>query len=118
MLRRRTAPFIAAVSMAVLFTACDRKTISEINQDPGQFRNKDVNVAGKVITSVGALGQGIYQIDDGTGRLWVLSRGGGVPANDAYVGVKGRVTQGVTVLGRSYGTVLRESERKTEKPKS
>lgn len=33
--------------------------------------NKEVIVAGRVTQSIGAFDHGIYQVDDGTGSLWV-----------------------------------------------
>jgi hypothetical protein len=104
--------FIASLTMAFALTACERVKIGDINSDPGRFVNKEVAVAGTVTQSIGALGQGVYQVDDGTGRLWVWAKGRGVPSKGAKVGVKGHVTQSVTFLGVNYGTVLQESDRR------
>ena len=59
------------VLMAVLLlTACpSQTTISKINADPARYQNKEVAIVGTVRDSYGALGQGAYEIDDGTGRL-------------------------------------------------
>ena len=104
--------FIAALTMAFALAACERVKIGDINSDPGRFLNKEVAVAGTVTQSIGALGQGVYQVDDGTGRLWVWAKGRGVPSKGAKIGVKGHVTQSVTFLGVNYGTVLQESDRR------
>lgn len=93
--------------------ACKREKIADIVADPGRYQDKEVAVAGEVTQSMGVLGQGIYQIDDGTGQLWVLSTGRGVPSKGAKVGVKGRITPTVTFMGKNYATVMRESERKS-----
>jgi RecJ-like exonuclease len=106
--------FAAVLVLGLTLVACDRMKISEINADPGRFMNKDVSVAGEVTQSIGALGKGIYQIDDGTGRLWVLANGRGVPSKGAKVGVKGRVTPTITFLGINYATVMKESDRRAE----
>ena len=106
--------YVAAVAMMCLaLVACDRMKISEINADPGRFVNREVVVAGKVVQSIGALGTGVYQIDDGTGTLWVFSEGRGVPSRGAKVGVKGHITPTVTFLGRNFATVLRETNRRS-----
>ena len=112
MMRKRTTYFIAVLVMGLFSVACERIKIGDINADPGRFLNKEVAVAGTVTQSIGALGQGIYEVDDGTGRLWVLSSGRGVPSKGAKVGVKGHVTQSVTFLGINYATVLRETDRR------
>ena len=106
---------LLTVAALLLLLGCEHKKISEIANDPAQFKNREVLIVGKVVSSFGALGRGVYEVDDGTGRIWVLSASNGVPSADAYVGVKGHVTQGVTFMGRNYATVLRESGRHTEK---
>ena len=94
-----------------LLTACpQRETISKINADPGRYRNKEVGVAGTVTDSYGVLGNGAYEIDDGTGKLWVVTRRG-VPSRGSRIGAKGRVYTGFSFGGRSFGTVLEESGR-------
>jgi uncharacterized protein (AIM24 family) len=56
------------------------------------------------------MGQGIFQVDDGTGRIWVVSQNFGIPGNGAKVAVTGRVQQGVSFGGRNYGTVLMQTQ--------
>ena len=82
---------------SLLMTGCPpRMRIAEINRDPGRYFNREVTVVGRVTRSYGALGQGVYEIDDGTGRMWVLTEKYGVPGKDAYVGVTGKVYPGLT----------------------
>jgi hypothetical protein len=96
-------------------TACPSRTsISKINADPERYRNKEVGIAGTVTESYGvAVLGGAYELDDGTGKIWIVSRGGGVPSRGSKIGVKGRVYQGFTFGGRSFGTVLEESDRRS-----
>ena len=103
---------LATVAMAFVLIACERTKIGDINADPGLFMNKEVAVAGRVTQSVGLLGKGIYQIDDGTGSLWVFANVRGVPSRGATVGVKGHVIPTLTFLGVNYATVIRESDRR------
>jgi len=109
----RPVRVLALSALALALAACERQKIGDINADPGRFQNKEVSIAGEVTQSMGALGQGIYQIDDGTGKLWVLARNRAVPAKGAYVGAKGRVQPTVTFLGVNYATVLFESGRRS-----
>lgn len=83
-------------------------TIARINADPSRFRNQTVRVTGNVVTSVGVLGTGGYQVEDGTGRIYVISRTG-VPSRGSRVTVTGRVVPGAEVLGQSVGTTIRET---------
>jgi hypothetical protein len=109
---KRSSRLIAVILISLVAVACDRQKIGDITADPGRFQNKEVAVAGEVTQSFGALGRGIYQIDDGTGRLWVLAESRGVPSKGAHVGAKGRITPTVTFMGTNYATVMRESGRK------
>jgi hypothetical protein len=99
---------------ALLLTACpQQQTISRINADPGRYRNKEVGVVGTVTDSYGVLGNGAYEIDDGTGRIWVVTRRG-VPSRGSRVGAKGKVYTGFSFGGRSFGTVLQETDRRAK----
>jgi hypothetical protein len=109
---RRIHYFVAVVTMGLALMACEKVKIGDINADPGRFMDKEVAVAGTVTQSIGALGKGVYQIDDGTGRLWVLSTSRGVPSKGAKVGVKGNLMHSVTFLGINYATVLQENDRR------
>src|SRR6266550_6701717 len=106
---KKLACLFALLGGALLFSACPSETtISKINSDPGRYRDKEVAVVGRVTDSYGVLGTGAYEVDDGTGRIWVAATRG-VPARGSRVGVKGRVHGGVTIGGRNFGTIIEES---------
>ena len=95
----------------LFLTACpQRTTISKINADPARYRNKEVSIAGRVTDSYGLLNMGIYEIDDGTGKLIVVTQRG-VPSRGSKVGARGKVYTGFSFGGRNFGTVLEESGR-------
>lgn len=99
--------------LLLLVVGCpQQRSIADINRDPGRFLNKEVAVRGTVTESFGALGSGIYQVDDGTGKLWVFTDRYGVPSKGTRVGVAGRISPTATFAGRSFATVLRESQRR------
>jgi len=106
---------VSLVLTATLFlTACpQQETVSKINADPGRYRNKEVGIVGRVTDSYGVLGTGAYEIDDGTGRIWVATTRG-VPSRGSRVGAKGHVMTGFNVAGRSFGTVLEETDRRAQ----
>jgi hypothetical protein len=113
LMSRRTTLVVVACVLTLLLTACERQKIGDITSDPGRFQGKEVSVAGQVTGfSVGALGMGLYQIDDGTGKLYVLSETRGAPTKGATVGVKGTIMPTFTFLGKNYATVLKETGRK------
>ncbi len=102
------------VAMTLVLAACPpQKSIAELQLDPMRYHNKEVIVHGTVVQSIGALGAGMFQLDDGTGRMWVYSERFGVPAKGIRVAVAGIVTPTITFAGRSFATVMRETQRRS-----
>jgi hypothetical protein len=113
LLLKKAALFFVLIGGTLLLTACPSQTnIARINADPGRYAGKEVGIAGTVRDSYGAAGVGAYEIDDGTGRIWVATRRG-IPSRGARVGTKGYVRNGFSFGGRSYGTVLEETDRRS-----
>lgn len=111
---RKLASLLLLPLLAVVLTGCPKKTtIADIKKDPARYENKEVSLRGTVTQAFGALGQGIYEIDDNTGRLWVLVESTGVPRQGAEVETVGTIVPGVTFGGRDYGTSLREKKHRT-----
>jgi hypothetical protein len=109
---RLSLTLLLIVGTLVLAACPTRTSIEKINRDPGRYAGKDVAIAGHVTTSFGALGTGVYEVDDGTGRMWVFSERYGVPGNGAKVAVTGHIEQGFSFGGRSFATIMRETERR------
>lgn len=107
--------FIVPVGILVLMLAgCpQQRTIAQLNSDPGSYFNKEVTVVGNVTHSFGALGQGIYEINDGTGSIWVLSQNYGVPSDGTKVGVTGYFVPTLTFAGKSFANAIRESKHRS-----
>ncbi len=78
------------VLLALAMVGCEQKTINQIKADPGRYANKEVAVAGTVVRSYSVLGKGAYEIEDGTGKLWVVSEKS-VPREGAKIVVKGTI---------------------------
>ena len=110
---KKAVVFFALIGGTLLLTACPSQTnIAKINADPDRYRGKEIGIAGTVTDSYGAAGVGAYEIDDGTGKIWVATRRG-VPSRGSRVGAKGYVHNGFSFAGRSYGTVMEETDRRT-----
>jgi hypothetical protein len=102
---------------ALLAAGCpERRTIAELERNPGRYNGKDVTVAGVVRSSYGGsipgtgIGGGIYEIDDGTGTMWVIAQGS-VPNKGAEIAVSGTYGNIATWGGKNYGTGIQERER-------
>ena len=103
---------ITALAAGMLLIAAHPapENIEIINHDPGRFHGKEITIAGRVVNSFAVMGQGVFLIDDGTGRLWVFSDKFGVPGRDIEVEVTGKLEQGFTFHGRNYVIILRETQ--------
>jgi hypothetical protein len=106
--------FVLIVGLAgLLLAGCPpRESIAKINQDPGRFAGKQISIAGQVTDSFGAVGTGVFQLDDGTGSMWVFSKNYGVPGSGAKLAVTGHIQQGFAFGGRNFATILLETERR------
>ncbi len=104
---------------ACLLAGCNAHTdkLSDIDNNPSAYVNKDVTVAGEV-TQVYELPLGIanvaaYRISDGTGQTWVISRAG-APLKGDKVGLKGTVRPEGRVGGEVLTNIIEEKQRKIE----
>jgi hypothetical protein len=103
---------LLAVGSLCLAGCPERTNIERINRDPGRFAGKEVTIAGRVVNSFGAMGTGVFEVDDGTGHLWVFSERYGIPGREYKLAVTGTIQQGFSFGGRNFATVLRETRRR------
>jgi hypothetical protein len=111
------------VLTSVISTACGARTINHVLADPARYRDREVKLSGSVTDSYSFVGQGAYQLDDNTGKLWIVSNKG-VPRRGARVTVKGTVREGFSLgsvgdrvkLPQAIGSgvVLMESSHKAD----
>lgn len=100
MIARKTKWLSAMGLAAAMFVlvGCEHKTINQILAEPARYANRDVGITGNVIRSFSVLGAGAYQVDDGTGKMWVVAKSN-VPREGARVGVKGKIQDGFNLGG-------------------
>jgi hypothetical protein len=101
------------VVLAAILAGCAPVTIGRITADPSHYQNRTITVNGTVTNSVGLLGRGGYQIEDPTGRIYVVSNTG-VPSRGSRVRVTGRVVPGAEVLGTAVGVTIREQSHRVK----
>lgn len=89
----RLIALVVLLAAALGASACAGKSIRQISADPSRYRNQEVKVSGDVVDSYSIASRGIYHVDDGTGRLWVVSDSG-VPRKGARVTVWGTIREG------------------------
>ncbi len=118
-MRRASVVALRAIAVVgvLLAAGCKegRTRISSILNRPEEFRDRDVIIGGVVTKTNGAdlvvTEAGAYQVDDGTGKIWVLTKNG-LPERGQQVALKGTVAGGLRLGGESLGAVLREIERR------
>jgi hypothetical protein len=109
--KSRLLPAAALLAAALLLAGCSTPVpIAEINRDPGRFAGKEITIKGRASDSFGGFGNGVFQVEDSTGSIWVLSQNFGLPGNGADVSVVGQVQQGFSFGGRNYGIILRQTK--------
>ena len=112
-----------AVPSGLLATGCDKKNddsaiIGRLLNSPNEFADKELSITGKVVNnfdpSSGLLGLAAYQVEDQSGKIWVISRAGS-PSIGQEVRLKARLRRdplpvAVSLPGVSL-TLLDELER-------
>jgi len=101
------ASLVAVILLALAIVGCEQKTINQIKADPSRYANREVTVVGNVVRSYSALGRGLYEIEDGTGKLWVASERG-VPREGAKVAVMGTIRDAYNF--GNFGSLLKLPE--------
>ncbi len=93
----RIARGFAAFSLALALSACAgmlrNPDIADVKRNAGHYSDRTVTLDGTVTSSWGVplVPFKMYKVDDGTGEITVLSRGGNrTPSKGSHVKVKGR----------------------------
>jgi hypothetical protein len=106
----------AALVSAVIVAGCAARgvRVAELKDQPTKYATKTISVTGVVTSSWGVplLPFQVYNVDDGSGEITVVSQSGRVPARGTRVSVKGKVNEFAVFGGRSIGLHLREEDRR------
>lgn len=107
----------AVFSLALLVSACAgilrNPDIGDVKRNAGHYSDRTVTVDGTVTSSWGVplVPFKMYKIDDGTGEITVLSRGGNrTPSRGSHVKVKGVVRDVAMFNGMPLGLHLEERD--------
>jgi DNA/RNA endonuclease YhcR with UshA esterase domain len=104
-----TLAVVAAVTVACA-SVPGRPSVAQVRQQSGRFVDHSVTITGEVTSSWGVplVGLNVYQVNDGTGEITVVSTERRVPNKGARVEVRGRVEDVAVLGGRPLGLHLRE----------
>ena len=110
---RRTS---IALLGALLISGCAARgvRIAELKDRPAHYENKSVSISGTVTRAWGIplVPFQLYNVDDGSGEITVVSNSGRTPRAGNRVKVKGKVNELAVFGGRSIGLHLEEQDRK------
>jgi hypothetical protein len=115
MMKRLTwlaAPALTIVLVAGCALTARRTTVQELKYNPGRYQDRTVAIDGVVTSSWGVplVPFRLYKVDDGTGEVTVVARGGRTPTRGAHVRVTGRVNDVATIGGSTVGLHLEERD--------
>ena len=113
MARFRQLTLALAFAFGTSACALHNPHISDLQQNPGRYQNRTVNINGVVTNAWGVqlVPFRFYRVDDGTGEVTVLSQGAGrTPTKGALVRVTGRVNDVGVFGGQAVGLHLREQD--------
>jgi hypothetical protein len=118
MMTKLSRLFSIALLGAFLVTGCAARgvRIAELKDQPDKYDDKQVSVTGVVTSSWGIplVPFQLYNVDDGSGEITVISRSGRSPSRGARVEVKGKINEVGVFGGRSIGLHIQEDDRKTK----
>ena len=104
---RRVRSSLIFGMVLVGLSACSRTIhIRDLLDKPQEYDGKTVQVEGTVTQSAGVLGTGAFEIDDGTGKIYVVARGQGIPREGAKTKAKGRFESVFSFLGRTMAAIV------------
>jgi hypothetical protein len=108
---------LAAFSLALTLSACSgilrNPDIADVKRNAGHYSDRTVTVDGRVTSSWGVplMPFKMYKVEDGTGEITVLSRGGNrTPSRGSHVKVKGVVRDVAMFNGMPLGLHLEERD--------
>jgi hypothetical protein len=108
-----TKRLLMTTALAIVTAACATgASIGQVKTNPGRYVDRNVTVVGTVTTAWGIplVPLKMYQIDDGTGEILVVSDEDRIPSRGARVRVTGKVGEFAVLGGRSIGLHLRERD--------
>ena len=107
-----TAAFLIAAIPGCKASDLQTTPIQTLLDDPARFDKTTVRITGTVTRSLGILGYGAYEVDDGTGKIPVATESNGAPRTGAKVGVEGEFRSAFT-MGATTVAAIVEKRRVT-----
>jgi len=106
-------PWFLTIATLLVISGCEGTTpIKTLLDDPGLNNGKHVQIAGVVTKSPAIPGPDAFEVGDGTGKVFVLSKEHGTPPEGTKVVVRGIFYAGISSKTQTFAAVV-ETERRT-----
>jgi hypothetical protein len=109
--KKQSYGVFAVLVLAALLCGCDQTKISDITKNPVPYEGDDVTIVGKVTELAPYIVPSAYEVDDGTGQMWVVTEKIELPAKGSKVAVSGLVISNSSQGPFNLPTVLQETKR-------
>jgi hypothetical protein len=107
----RSYALFGSLAIAALSCGCEKTNISDILQNPVPFEGNPITIAGKVAESAPAAMPSAYEVDDGTGQIWVVTEKIVLPPKGSQIAVTGLVISSSSQGPFNLPTILHETKR-------
>ena len=110
--RRGTpAPWLLGFVLSAACASLLATKIGDIQKAPGQYDGRSVTIAGKVTGTHNLVFVKYYEVEDGTGRIPVVTESA-LPNEGDRVTVKGKVNQAFSVGSTHFVVIVEEPPRR------
>ena len=110
---RLAFPWLLTIATLLVISGCKGTTpIKTLVDDPGLNNGKRVQIAGEVTKSPAMPSSDSFEVDDGTGKVFVLSKEHGTPPVGTKVVVKGIFYAALSSKTQTFAAVVETEPRK------
>ena len=105
-------PWLLTIATLLFISGCKGTTpIKTLLDDPELNNGKQVQIAGEVTKSPAIPGPDAFEVDDGTGKVFVLSKEHGTPREGTKVVVKGIFYAAISSKTQTFAAVMETVSR-------
>ena len=111
---KHTLAVVIVTALVAAGCAARGVRVAELKSQPAKYATKTVSVTGVITSTWGVplVPFQLYNVDDGSGEITVLSRSGGLLSKGTRVQVKGTINEFASFGGRPVGLHIQEQDRK------
>jgi hypothetical protein len=105
--------WLSVFSLTIGLTSCGVSTVRSVHERPQRsWFNSTVHLEGTVIDRVPLLNAQVYQLQDGTGAIWILTTDPSLQPGEQIV-VKGKVRfESIPIAGQELGEAYIEEQQR------